>query len=69
VSARLALAPEAVVFASYDDELMVLDRVDGRLRAVEPQRGVPVDVATARGRLVVALRLALPSRVEARPVP
>ncbi|MBM3659164.1 MAG: hypothetical protein FJW95_06630, partial [Actinobacteria bacterium] len=69
VGGRLAISPDAVVFASYDDELMVLDRADGRLRAAEPQPGVPVDVATASDRLVVALRLASPSRVEARPVP
>ena len=69
VDGHLALTPDAVVFASYEDELMVLDRADGRLRAAEPQRGVPVDVAAAADRLVVALRLASPSRVEARPVP
>ena len=69
VDGRVALAPEAVVFASYDDELLVVDRTDGRLRAVEPQPGVPVDVAAGTEPLVVALRLATPSRVEARPVP
>jgi outer membrane protein assembly factor BamB len=69
VDGRLALTADAVVFASYDDELMVLDRADGALRAADPQRGVPVDVAGAGERLVVALRLASPSRVEARPAP
>lgn len=69
IGGRLALTPDAVVFASYEDELMVLDRADGRLRGAEPQRGVPVDVAAAADHLVVALRLASPSRVEARPVP
>lgn len=68
VDGRLAVTADAVVFASYDDELMVLDRADGRLRAAEPQRGVPVDVAASPEGLVVALRLASPSRVEARPV-
>jgi outer membrane protein assembly factor BamB len=70
VSGRVALTPDAVVFASYDDELMVLDRATGHVRATEPQRGVPVDVAGRGSRgshgLVVALRLAVPSRVEAR---
>ena len=69
VSGRVALTPAGVVFASYDDELLLLDRATGRVRAVEPQRGVPVDVATAGDRLVVALRLGAPSRVEARPEP
>jgi outer membrane protein assembly factor BamB len=69
VDGRLVLTPSAVVFASYDDELVVLDRADGRLRAAEAQPGVPVDLAAAPGRLVVALRLAVPSRVEARPAP
>ena len=69
VDGRLALTRDAVVFASYDDELMVLDRATGRLRSAEVQRGVPVDLAAAPGRLVVALRLGAPSRVEARPEP
>jgi outer membrane protein assembly factor BamB len=69
VDGRLVVTPGAVVFASYDDELVVLDRVDGRIRVAEPQRGVPVDLTTAADRLVVALRLASPSRVEARPEP
>lgn len=69
VDGRLVLAADAVVFASYDDELMVLDRADGRIRAAEPQRGVPVDLAATPEGLVVALRLGEPSRVEARPVP
>ena len=69
VVARLALTPGAVVFASYDSELMVLDRADGRLRSAEPQPGVVIDLATIPGRLVTALRLAAPSRVEARPEP
>ena len=69
VDGRVVLTPDGVVFASYDDELLVLDRESGRLRAVEPQRGVPVDVAATGDRLVVALRLGAPSRVEARPEP
>jgi outer membrane protein assembly factor BamB len=69
VDGRVVLTPGGVVFASYDDELLVLDRATGRLRAVEQQRGVPVDVAALADRLVVALRLGSPSRVEARPEP
>jgi len=69
VDARLTLTPGAVVFASYDDELMVLDRADGHLRSAEPQPGVVIDVAAISGRLLTALRLASPSRVEARPEP
>jgi outer membrane protein assembly factor BamB len=69
VDGRVVLTPDGVVFASYDDELLVIDRETGRLRAVEPQRGVPVDIAAAGDRLVVALRLGAPSRVEARPEP
>jgi outer membrane protein assembly factor BamB len=69
VDGRLTLTPDRVLFASYDDELMVVDRADGRLRSAEVQSGVPIDVAGAGDRVVVALRLATPSRVEARPVP
>lgn len=69
VDGRMALTDRAVMFASYDDELMVLDRADGRLRSAAPQPGVPVDLAATPDRLVVALRLANPSRVEARPLP
>lgn len=59
----------AVVFPSYDDELVVLDRATGRLRSARVQRGVPVDLAAAPDGLVVALRLAAPSRIEAHPEP
>ena len=69
VDGRIGVTPGSVVFASYDDDLVVLDRADGRVRAAEPQRGVPVDLAPAGDRLVVALRLGAPSRVEARPAP
>ena len=63
------LTATSVVFASYDHELLALDRASGRVRAAEPQRGVPVDVATVGDRVVVALRLGSPSRIEARPEP
>ncbi len=69
VSGRLVLTKDAVVFPSYDDELMVLDRATGRLRSSAIQSGVPVDVAAADGRLVVALRLGAPSRIEAQTAP
>lgn len=66
---RLVLTPGSVVFASDDDELMVLDRADGRLRLVEPHGAVMRDMDAIRGGLVMALRLAAPSRIEARPNP
>ncbi|MFM8304249.1 MAG: hypothetical protein ACKOA9_08140 [Actinomycetota bacterium] len=58
-----------MVFASYDDELVVLERANGHLRSAEPQGGVVADLAVMPGRLVTALRLGAPSRIEAQPEP
>ena len=69
VGGRLALLPGSVAFASAADEVWVLDRADGRIRAVGAAAGVPADLVGAGGRLLTALRLAVPSRVEARPEP
>ena len=59
----------SVVFPSFSDALVVLDRATGALRSADVQPGVPIDVTSTPGHLVLALRLAAPSRVEARPVP
>jgi outer membrane protein assembly factor BamB len=69
VDSSLVLTPGAVVFSSFADELVVLDRGTGAVRSAEVQRGVPIDLVAAGDRLVVALRLAAPSRIEARPAP
>lgn len=69
VQGRLALLPGAVAFASAADDLSVLDRSDGRIRSVRALGGVPADLVGTPGRLLVAVRLGRPSRVEALPAP
>jgi outer membrane protein assembly factor BamB len=69
VQGRLALLPGVVAFASAADDLCVLGRSDGRIRAVRALGGVPADLVGTPGRLLVALRLGRPSRVEALPAP
>jgi outer membrane protein assembly factor BamB len=69
VQGRLALLPGVVAFASAADDLCVLGRSDGRIRAVRALGGVPADLVGTPGRLRGALRLGRPSRVEALPAP
>lgn len=80
IDSPLVLAGSSVLFPSFSDALVALDRTTGALRSADVQPGVPIDVTTTpsapatsapgtAGHLVLALRLAAPSRVEARPVP
>jgi outer membrane protein assembly factor BamB len=69
IDSPVVLTPRAVVFSTFADELVVLDRATGAVRSADVQRGVPIDMVAAGDRLVVALRLAAPSRIEARPAP
>ena len=74
IDSPLVVTATSVLFPTFSDALVVLDRATGGLRSAEVQPGVPIDVTTLGAstgpyHLVLALRLAAPSRVEARPVP
>ena len=66
---RVLVTANAVVLATYGGKIVVLDRVSGRIvRRVDPA-GFPVGIGLSRGRLIFAVRLARPDRVEAERLP
>jgi len=66
---RVLLGPRSVVVRTYGGKVVVLDRSSGRvIRRVDPS-GFPVGIGAGAGRLVFALRLARPDRVEAVAMP
>ena len=61
---RVLLTPRAVVLRTYGGRIVVLDRASGRVvRRLDPG-GFPVGFGVGKGRLVFAVRLARPDRVE-----
>jgi outer membrane protein assembly factor BamB len=66
---RVVLSAHAVVIRTYGGKVVVLDRDSGRIiRRVDPG-GFPVGIGVGAGRLIFAVRLARPDRVEAVAVP
>ena len=66
---RVLLGAHAVVIRTYGGKVVVLDRDSGRItRRVDPG-GFPVGIGASAGRLVFAVRLARPDRVEAVAMP
>ena len=66
---RVVVGPHTVVIRTYGGKVVVLDRDSGRvIRRVDPG-GFPVGVGTSAGRLIFAVRLARPDRVEAIATP
>jgi outer membrane protein assembly factor BamB len=66
---RVLLAAHAVVIRTYGGKVVVLDRSSGRvIRRVDPG-GFPVGIGTSAERLIFAVRLARPDRVEAVAMP
>jgi outer membrane protein assembly factor BamB len=66
---RVLLAAHAVVIRTYGGTVVVLDRDSGRvIRRVDPG-GFPVGIGAGAGRLIFAVRLARPDRVEAVAMP
>ena len=66
---RVVVGPRAVVMRTYGGKVVVVDRDSGRVvRRVDPG-GFPVGVGTSAGRLIFAVRLARPDRVEAIAMP
>jgi outer membrane protein assembly factor BamB len=66
---RVLLGAHAVVVRTYGGRVVVLDRDSGRvIRRVDPG-GFPVGIGAGAGRLIFAVRLARPDRVEAVAMP
>jgi len=66
---RVVLGAHTVVIRTYGGNVVVVDRDSGRvIRRVDPA-GFPVGVGTSAGRLIFAVRLARPDRVEAIAMP
>jgi outer membrane protein assembly factor BamB len=66
---RMVLGAHAVALRTYGGKVVVLDRESGRiLRRIDPG-GFPVGIGTSGGRLIFAVRLAHPDRVEAAAMP
>jgi outer membrane protein assembly factor BamB len=66
---RVVLTADAVALTTYGGQVMILDRRSGRvLRQVAPG-GFPVGIGVSGRRLIFAVRLARPDRVEALPLP
>jgi outer membrane protein assembly factor BamB len=66
---RVLLGPRTVVIRTYSGKVVVLDRRSGQvIRRVDPG-GFPVGIGAGAGRLIFAVRLARPDRVEAVAMP
>jgi outer membrane protein assembly factor BamB len=66
---RVLLGTHTVVIRTYGGKVVVLDRSSGRvIRRVDPG-GFPVGIGASAGRLIFAVRLARPDRVEAVAMP
>ena len=69
LATRVLLGAHAVVIRTYGGKVVVLDRSSGRvIRRVDPS-GFPVGIGASAGRLIFAVRLARPDRVEAIAMP
>jgi outer membrane protein assembly factor BamB len=69
LESRVVLTRRAVVIRTYRGKLVVLDQASGRVvRRLDPD-GFPVGIGVGEGRLVFAVRLARPDRVESEPLP
>jgi len=66
---RVLLTADGVVLQTYGGKIVILDRGSGRIvRRLDPA-GFPVGIGLSRGRLIFAVRLARPDRVEAERLP
>jgi len=66
---RVVLTSHAVVIRTYGGSIVVLDRESGRVVRRRDPGGFPVGFGVGDGRLVFAVRLARPDRVESEPLP
>ena len=68
IHTRVVLGDGTVAFWAWSTRIVVLDRATGRDRVRFRRGGAPIDLAAVGRKLLVALRVARPSRVELRPV-
>jgi outer membrane protein assembly factor BamB len=66
---RVLLTDDAVALSTYGGEVVILDRASGRVRRRVATGGYPVGIGVSGRRLIVAVRLARPDRVEALQLP
>jgi outer membrane protein assembly factor BamB len=67
--ARMVANARTVIFQTFDDHVVALDRTTGKVVSGTSEDAFPIDVAATDDTLVVALRRGAPSRIEARPAP
>jgi outer membrane protein assembly factor BamB len=66
---RVLLAADAVALSTYGGQVVILDRRSGRVLRRVAAGGFPVGIGVSGKRLIFAVRLARPDRVEAFPLP
>jgi len=66
---RMVANARTVIFQTFDDHVIALDRATGKVVSATSEDAFPIDVAATDDTLVVALRQGAPSRIEARPAP
>jgi len=67
--ARMVANATRVIFQTFDDHVVALDRTTGTVVSGTSEDAFPIDVDATDDTLVVALRRGAPSRIEARPAP
>jgi outer membrane protein assembly factor BamB len=67
--ARMVANARTLVFQTFDDHVVAVDRATGKVVAGTSEDAFPIDVDATDDTLVVALRRGAPSRIEARPAP
>lgn len=67
--ARMVANARTVVFQTFDNHVVALDRGTGKVVLGTSEAAFPIDVEATDDTLVVALRRGAPSRIEARPAP
>jgi outer membrane protein assembly factor BamB len=66
---RMVANARTVIFQTFDDHVVALDRTTGKVVLGTSESAFPIDVDATDDTLVVALRRGAPSRIEARPAP
>ena len=66
---RMVANARTVIFQTFDDHVVALDRTTGKVAMGTSESAFPIDVDATDDTLVVALRRGAPSRIEARPAP
>ena len=67
--ARMVANARTVIFQTFDNQVVALDRTTGKVVEGTSEDAFPIDLDATDDTLVVALRRGAPSRIEARPAP